>query len=322
MSLAVSIACIASALLAGALLLLTRHIPLGVINGRSLRAPPEIDDARIGRSRGMPFAMRFRIDDQAAGFPGGIGRIAHRALFRGLPGFTLNVVYARARPNLRWQSAFADPRSIWHNVFVGYYQVDVSCAEWGRPFAYDLDGEGRPTIRVDELARLLKADWNHLSNQIYGVPEAVIRLRNGIDLEALGFQLAGRVCKEGWDGAWDLAELDNLDVVSPYSASRGRDYAPLGPVTALLWRLAFGTFDEPVASESFPTTNLRLRAYLSFRRTTDARGAPVYQTHVFGATINRHYDGVDPAENARFLDLQMRALEGLISRERGVGFAS
>jgi hypothetical protein len=309
-------------LIAGGLVLLARRLPLGLVNGRWLRSPPEIDDPRIGRSRGLPFAMRFRIDDAAAGFPDGIGRIVHRALFPGCPGFTVNVVYACARPDLWLRSSFADPRSIWHNVFVGYYQVDVSCAEWGRPFAYDVDAEGRATLRQEELARLLKADWNHLSNQLYGVPEASILPLNQIDLEGLGFSPKGRVRKEGWDGAWDLADIGKLEVVSPYSASGGRDYAPLGAVTALLWRLSFGTFREQVAPESFPSTSLRLRAYLSFRRTTDARGEPVYQTLVFGATINRDYDGVDPAENARFLELQMRALEGLIGRERGVGFAA
>jgi hypothetical protein len=63
-----------------------------------------------------------------------------------------------------------------------------------------------------------------------------------------------------------------------------------------------------------------MKAYMSFRPGVDARGEPVYETFVFGAAINKAYDAVDPAENARFLDLQMRVLEQIIADERGIGF--
>lgn len=314
---------LAAVLTAVALWRVRSLLPLGSINGRSFAVVPVIADPRIGRSRGWPLVMRFRVDDAAAGFPGGIGRIAHRALFSGSPGFTLNVVFASARPSLFGRSDYANPRSIWYNVFFGYYQVDVSREAWGRPFAYDLHAEGGPAIRVEELARLLKADWNHLSNQLYGVPEDAIRPLDRVDPRGLESDHGGRVRKEGWDGAWDALEIRELEVVGPYSAAEGRDYVDLGPVTGLLWRLCFGTHPRCAGdARSFHPTRLRMRAYLCFAAGEDERGEAVYRTFVFGAVINKDYDRVDPEENARFMDLQMEEIERLIGEQRGIGFRS
>jgi hypothetical protein len=285
--------------------------PTGAINNRWLRAPPEVDDPVIGRSRGIPFAMRFRISPEATGFPGGIGRIAHDALFSGRPGLTFNVCYACG------PQGYADPRSIWHDVFFGCFQVDVVQEEWGRPFAYD-DGGSR--VLREELARLVKADWNHLSNQLYGVPGEAVARFDAIDPEELGKKPTLRVRKEGWDGAWDLVEFDDLEVVSPYSAQGGRDYEDRGALVAWLWRWSFGTSSAQAGAESFPAAHLRMKAYLSWKPGVDARGVPVYHTLVFGAVINKAYDAVDPAENERFLALQMRSIEALLAAERGAGF--
>src|SRR4051812_44407000 len=146
------------------------RLPLGAINGSYLRAPPCIDDPRIGRSHGLPIALEFRIGEDSAGFPGGIGRIVHRALLPDAPDFSVHIKFACAKPDLLGRSDFANPSSIWYNVFVGYYQVEVDQEEWGRPFGYDLDADGNGTLRLEEVARLAQADWNYLSNQLYGVP--------------------------------------------------------------------------------------------------------------------------------------------------------
>jgi hypothetical protein len=256
--------------------------------------------------------MRFRLDSEATGFPGGIGRIAHQALFDQKPGLTFNVVFACG------PQGYADPRSIWHDVFFGYFQVDVVRAEWGRPFAYD---DGGTSVDRDELARIVKADWNHLSNQLYGVPGRIVARFNAIAPDGLWRKPTERVVKEEWDGAWDLVEFEDIEVVSPYSADGGRDYEELSPIVARLWRWSFGSVGVPAGGESFPSVHLRMKAYLSWSRTADARGVPIYRTFVFGAVVNRAYDATDPAENERFLGLQMRAIEQLIARERGVGFA-
>jgi hypothetical protein len=299
---------------------LSFHLPFGAINGRWLRMPPAIDDPAIGRSAGLPFVMRFRVDPEATGFPGGIGRVAHDALFAGRPGLTFNVVFACARPDARGRSAYADPRSIWHNVFFGCFQVDVAQEEWGRPFAYDLDDDGRSAVRLAELATLVKADWNHFSNQLYGVPASAIARLDTVDADRLGRKPALRVRKEGWEGAWDLAEFEDLEVVSPYSAKGGADYEDRDALVGRLWRRTFGTSDVAAGGESFPPAHMRMRAYMCWRPGVDARGVPVYQTFVFGAVVNKAHDAVDPAENARFLALQMVAVERLVAAERGLGF--
>ena len=297
------------------------RVPVGAINGSYLRAPPRIDDPRIGRSSGIPVALAFRIGEDCTGFPGGIGRVVHRELFPETPAFSVHIKFACAKTDLLGRSDFANPRSIWYNVFVGYYQVEVAQEEWGRPFGYDLDADGNGTLRLDEMARLVRADWNHLSNQIYGVPAPAVAAVNALGVDGLQFEYHGRVRKEGWDGAFDLADLENLVVVGPHSAHRGADYVNFGPFIGPLWRRVFGTYSGPVADASFAPCLLRTRAYFCFRSTRDATGRLVYQTFVFGGSVNHRHDHVDAAENARFLALQMDELERIIRGERGLGFA-
>jgi hypothetical protein len=297
------------------------RLPLGAINGSYLRAPPRIDDPRIGRSSGLPIALEFRIGEDSVGFPGGIGRIVHRELFPGAPDFSVHIKFACAKPDFLGRSDFANPRSIWYNVFVGYYQVEVDQEEWGRPFGYDLDADGDATPRLEEMARLVRADWNHLSNQLYGVPAHAVAAVNAFGLEDLHREYQGRVRKEGWDGAFDLIEFENLAVVGPHSTHGGADYVNLGLIVGPLWRRTFGTHREPVGDASFAPCLLRMRAYLCFKSTRDAAGRRVYQTFVFGGSINHRHDQIDAAENARFLALQMDELERIIGGERGLGFA-
>jgi hypothetical protein len=316
---------IAAALGAGVILLsLFRRghlrIPLGAINGSYLRAPPQIDDPRIGRSRGLPFALEFRIGEGETGFPGGIGRVVHRALFPGAPDFAVHIKFACARPGLLGQSDFANPASIWYNVFVGYYQVEVDQEAWGRPFGYDLDAEGHGELRLEEIARLVRADWDHISNELYGVPARAIAAMNARGREAFEHEYQGRVRKEGWDGAFDLAEFRNLQVIGPHSARGGADYVNLGALVGPLWRRAFGTHPAALGVESFLACRLRMRAYFCFKPARSRAGRPVYHTFVFGGSIHSGHDGVDAAENARFLDLQMDELERIIAGERGIGF--
>ncbi len=297
------------------------RLPLGAINGSYFRAPPRVDDPRIGRSSGLPIALEFRIADDSTGFPGGIGKVVHRALFPGVPDFSVHIKFACARPSLLGRSDFANPGSIWYNVFIGYYQVEVDQEQWGRPFGYDVDAEGEGTLRVEEMARLVRADWNLLSNHLYGVPEQAIAAVNDLGLDRVGSSYMGRVRKEGWDGAFDALQLEDVNVVGPYSAQRGADYVNVGPLVGPLWRWTFGTYREPSDRPSFAPCQLRLSAYICFKSAVNAAGRPVYQTFVFGGSINQQHDRIDAAENARFLALQMNELERIIRGERGLGFA-
>jgi hypothetical protein len=297
------------------------RLPLGAINGSYLRAPPRVDDPLIGRSGGLPIALEFRIGASSTGFPGGIGQIVHHALFPGTPDFSIHIKFACAKPSLLGRSDFANPRSIWYNVFIGYYQVEVDQEAWGRPFGYDLGADGKGTLRPDEMASLVRADWNHLSNHLYGVPAQAISAVRARGLEGVETDYQGRARKEGWDGAFDVLELGNLEVVGPYSARGGADYVNLGPLVGPLWRRTFGTHPGRLGDVSFAPCLMRMRAYICFKSTQDAAGRPVYQTFVFGGSINQQHDRIDAAENARFLALQMDELERILRGERGLGFA-
>ena len=303
-----------------ALALVVRVLPVGSVHGKRLPRAPRVDDPRLGRSKGLPIAMRFRLDEDATGFPAGIGRAAHRALFSGQPGLTVHVVFACAAPDLLGRSAFADPRSAWFDVFFGYYEVEVDAAAWGRPFAYDRDAAGRLTLRLEELARLVRADWNYLSNGVYGVPAAAARAIDARGLDELVAKDLGRVRPAGCDRAFDQASLEDMVVVSPYSNDGGRDACSHGLV-GWLWRRSFGTCRTPGLAPSFAPTSLRMRAYVCSEPGVGASGQPVHRTYVFGGAVNQAYDAVDPAENARFLGLQMASLEGILAEHRDLGFA-
>jgi hypothetical protein len=293
--------------------------PLAEINQRHVLPTPHVKDRRIGESGSFPLALKIVVDKDSTGFPAGIGKIVHEALFPNYPGFTFKVLFASAKRDLFGKSQYANPKSIWYNVFFGYYEIVVSKRAWGRPFGYDLSS-GTPRVHFEDLVRIGKADWNHFSNQLYGVPAAAIRPYDRVDLKEVRIAPVRRELIG--PSYWDLIELSGVRVVGPYrSRYDGGRFQDLDRLVGLAWRLAFGTYDGNHRSirRSFAGTSMRGKFYISFKEENDrGTGEPVYKTYMYGGTVNEGYP--DGAENERFLELQMRSLRRILAGERGLGF--
>jgi hypothetical protein len=296
---------------------LREALPIGDINHAYLVTMPRVDDPRIGRSRSLPVALKIVVASDATGFPGGIGKVVHDALFQDRPRFTFKVAFACAETDRSGRGHYANPESIWYDVFFGYYAIEVPRETWKRPFGYVLDGD-RALADLEEVARIGKADWNHFSNQLYGVPADVVSAYDSVDLEALGIRPPARVLVGS--RYWDLVEMRRVEVVGPCRAtSDAEDFTP-ATLVGDLWRHVFGTFPRTEGcAQSFRGTTMRATYYMSYAedRNVDT-GEPVYVTYVFGGTVNADYP--DEQENSRFLELQLSAIRGVMTQEGNLGF--
>jgi hypothetical protein len=298
-------------------------VPLGDVNHKYILDCPKVEDHRIGKSKCSPFALKITVGDNSTGFPGGIGKVVHDALFPDKPTFTFKVAFAAANTDLLGRGDYAKPSSIWYNVFFGYYEIDVPKQGWGRPFGYEnaQTATGKRAVRHDDLLRIGKADWNHFSNQLYGVPLDVVR-RQGLDtVDAKVVRLPPVTQKIIGSGEWDLVEMDGVPVVGPYRSKHdGQKYADTGHVMPA-WQYVFGRYDEDDSHvrTSFQPVRMHGKFYMSFKEDKDEHGQEIYKTFMFGGTVNADYP--DAAENDRFLGLQMQSLEHVIDRESGIGFA-
>jgi hypothetical protein len=236
-----------------------------------------------------------------------VGAIAQKAFFADLPDFVFNVCFV-VGPAPAGPGAYTDPESPWFNVFMGYYQIDCPKTQWSRPFAYQPCARGALEVSLDEVLRVGKADWNYLSNWMYGVPEGAITALDGLPPDrhtsALGKHAIG-------DREWDLVDLDGVRVVSAYP---GQGDLVHNSVLSPLWRVIIG---EPTIRddhpESFPATLMRGRFFMSFSEDDAA-----FHTHLFGGTVNKAFDG---DENEAFLARQMKACEAVIADKYGhLGF--
>ncbi len=298
-------------------------IGLAEINGRVFTKFPTLDDPEIGRSTGFPVGLAIDVGPASTGFPAGVGKTVHDELFPGRP-FKFNVVFARAHSDILGHGDYSNPQSIWYNVFLGYYEIDVKKSVWGRPFGYDISADGTPTILINDIKRIGKADWNHFSNELYGVPKSAIAVHRLDDVSETSDPAPSppRVKREGWDGAWDLVDLNHVKVVGPYSATGLAGYDRSHPLVGWMWRYAFGRwsgFDR--TAKSFEPVHMRGKFFMTFKADRDKNGEPIYRTFLFGGTVNEAWDSIDPAKNKRFLDLQLDTVAKIIAKERGIGFA-
>jgi hypothetical protein len=290
-------------------------IPLaGDIDGRVWA--PAVDfrgGKHFGRSMTIPAILEIHIDGvQGTTSPAVLAPVARR-LFPSYPPFVFNVSFACGRSPAFRPGVYADPRSPWFNVFVGYYQVDVPRSSWNRPFGYDLDGK----LVIDDLARLGEADWNYFSNYMYGVPIEAIE---PVDTPDARFE----VCEPVVIGRrrWDHIQASGMNVVSPYLArGDGATLVDQHPILSDIWRCVFGEpFRGDHPATSFFATPMRAQFYVCFTSDDHDRDLqqPVYRTFIFGGTVNEWWAaqaaGRD-AHNAAFLDLQMKTIEQLIIAE-------
>jgi hypothetical protein len=303
--------------------LTTACVRLGAVDDRTFIHRAKVRDERLGRSDGFPVVIAIPLAHDARGPMGSIGRLAYDALFAGAgyPPFRFNVTFSCAHVDEIGRSAYADPRSIWFNVFFGYYELDVRQEAWGRPFGYRSTERGAEIV-FEDVVRVGKADWNYFSNHIYGVPLEAIRPHDVVDMSRVRTVHHGR--ERIGDGYWDVIELWDLVVVSAYQAKRDkrRLEETFGDLTTL-WLDAFGT---TAPGDAFPTSFVPMKIHARMYMAHNAEGGAIpddkgrYETYIFGATVNQDYP--DAAENARFLDLQLEALRGVIAKHnRARGFA-
>ena len=275
---------------------------IGAVGGQTLAYPPEVHDPVAGSSRSLvKTIVRLPIDTRArVGTPA--GSLVKQLYFADVPDFVINVCFAAGDFPLIGPGKYADPTSLWFNVFFGYYQVDAAKPAWGRPFGYDLSGRV-PVVDMDEVLRLAKADWNYLSNWNYGVPlEAVVRY-DGPDPD-IQKRWLGRFTVGA--SQWDLVDLDGFSAVTAYqSDAAGAAQLVDNTFITRLWRATFGEpSSQPGHDVSFPGASMRARIYLAFFEDADA-----YHTVIVGGTVNKAFDGEG---NDRLMEEELGACRGVI----------
>lgn len=284
---------------------LDRHLPVGTLAGRAWWPPLALPDPELGHLTSLPVPTRFHLGPGGTGFPRGIGARAHAAHFAEAPPLVVKVQFACAGADLLRRGPYADPRSPWHNVFFGAYEVRVDAEAWGRPFAFDA-AEATASPRGEDVVRLGKADWNDLSNGLYGVPRAVAAPHDPLG-DARWWEeepLAIGACR------WRTVSFTGATAVSAWRNPRDggafdRDLGAIG----VLWRLVFGhppadvDTDRPSFAPALHGGRFWLRWLPCRSRLT---GRPCYRTLVAGAVVRE--DHPDEALRGRILAAQGRAL--------------
>jgi hypothetical protein len=298
----------------------TRIPTTGEINNRVIVDQAELDDPRFGESISAPSVLEIVVDEGGP-TPGGVGRRVKRAFFPEEGKLLFNVAFSCGKPTL-CRGRYADPTSIWFNVFFGYYQIDVPRSEWQRPFGYGAPVNGRAALEALDVIKIGKADWNYFSNYMYGVPEAAILPYNAIDPSAVTVEHRGRI--QIGRSYWDRVLLDGVEVVSAYvSEQDGQKLVMNDRFWTPIWRSIFGP-SEP--SDEFPKsfipTHMKAEIYMAFveRYDRDLRER-AYSTLIFGATVNRDYPNAE--ENEAFMQAQLASLRKVIEKSYPTsGFAT
>lgn len=274
-------------------------LPFGTLAGRVLWSPLQIPGVRL---TAPPLPTRFHIGPRGTGYPSGVGARVHAVHFSHTPPFVLKVLFACVGAD-RWRRGpYADPRSPWHNVFFGAYEARVDAETWGRPFAFP-SATSDALADGEEVLRLGKADWNDLSNGLYGVPRHAAAPH-----DALG---AARWQAMPADAPWQAIHFSDITAVSAHlNPQDGGRYEDVDPAVGILWRQVFGrpTAGVPLDRPSFAPVTLAGRFWLRWladrSRTT---GRPCFRTFVAGA-IHRQ-DHPDTEASQAVLDAQIRALQ-------------
>jgi hypothetical protein len=270
----------------------------------------DFSSRKFGESRAFPAVLEIVIDDEERE-PGNVGRLVKRALFPHDGRLLFNVAFSCGDPGLWGKGLYTDPRSIWFNVFFGYYELDAPVATWARPFGYRQDGD-RFQPELSDVVRIGKADWNYFSNRLYGVPLAAIAPHDAFDMEKIGHQHLGRVrIGESW---WDHVVLEGVEVVSAYTApgEKGR-LEDADRLFSPIWRAIFGRpCPRPEATRSFFPVPMRAELYMAWAKATDVDvEGPVWRTLIFGGTVRS--DHPRPDEAREFLHLQLDAVRKVMA---------
>jgi hypothetical protein len=294
---------------------------IGKIGGDSSVKNVVVDDERFGESGSAPSVLKIVVDDKR-GTPGDVGRKVKQLFFPDEPRLIFNVAFSCGAP-CPCRALYADPKSIWFNVFFGYYQLDVAKEEWKRPFGYYLS-PAQPVIALLDILRLGKADWNYFSNYMYGVPEAEIQPYNGIDSSRVIFKQLTR--EKIGNSYWDHIQIDGVEVVSAYVSGRdGKHLVETDAIWTPVWRALFGPSQpKPEFAHSFIPTHMRAEIFMAYsEHDNDANlnEQRAFSTLMFGATINTDY--ADWGENEEFLGAQRESIRNVIASDYAdAGFPS
>ncbi len=291
-------------------------LPLtGDVDGRVAVPVAEVDDPRFGKSSGVPVVLEIDVD-RVQKEPANVGHKVDDVFFQHYPPLLFNVCFSCGAPKGACRvGEYGDPRSRWFNVFFGYYQLDVRCADRASPFGYDENG----VVQKDDVLRIGKSDWNYFSNWMYGVPEKAIAPNNTldgatVDVKPKGITIAGR--------AWDVLTIDKARMVSAYVSGKPGDATleARGPYS-FLWQAAFG-FPTPLGKElpqlnSFFPCDMKAVLYMCARKVehADYSGEATWQTFLFGGTVNQWWaqQNQRPEENEEFLQCQLEAVREVIT---------
>lgn len=265
-----------------------------------------------------PESMRLHVTHKRR-LMGRVGRIVRKEMFPSprYGDFVYNTVASVGAPDERNLGAYTNPNSPWFNVFLGYYQIDVSIEEWGRPFGYRDDAGVQSEIEFEDIVRLGKADWNWFSNWMYGVPKKYLRDYAAIDMNAVSCEEAKTTDRTTGEQirsvrgcnsrVWHFLTMHGVEVASSYESSASRA-AKLVTNTPLwrVWRDSFGLPNpQRGQDESFIPTTMHAQFYMAYRRNED-----MFHTMMFGGTVLVDKEG---NWDQSFLDEQLRALERVIS---------
>jgi hypothetical protein len=273
----------------------------GSVGKSSVPDPPLVKDATFGGSR--PYAShvtRIFVDEEPRLLTP-VGALVKRRRFSNDPPFVFNTVSCIGADDPAGAPCYADPRSRWFNVFVGYYQIDAPKCDWRRPFGYTSPEGSRSCVEFRDLLALGKSDWNWFANWMYGVPEDLAEQYSEADEDAqLDQSAAGRI----GESLWHLVSVGNLQFVSAYE-SAAPDAARLQHNSLLsgVWRRCYGApCPCPGFAESFIPTTMNTQIQMAYWEDDEA-----FHTTMFGGSARTSTD-------QGFLECQLAAVRAVIER--------
>jgi hypothetical protein len=280
-------------------------LPLvGEIGDRFLVLPPRLATSEFGAAVHLPTVLEIYVSGEHQ-WPLDIGRKVDAVFFPHDPPIVFNVCFSCAKPSLLRGGDYANPESHWFNVFFGYYEIDVRCSEWSRPFGFKQ--EGSLELELGDLVRIGKSDWNYFSNYVYGVPGEECAKHDAIPSDVVHRIVDPKVRIGRHD--YVEAEIEGVEVVSGYRSGRdGKKLLNNNGVFSPLWRAVFGRPKKRAAfPDSFIPTSMRMRFFARHERGHDEDlGGEAFKTFIYGGTINLGYRG--PVDNDAFLAAQMDAV--------------
>ena len=298
---------------------------IGEINNNLTAYPVYVKSDEFGESTYYPNILEIKVNKDAKSFfLKDVGALVREKYFDF--DFIFNVCFSCAKPEIFDKDKYADPYSIWFNVFFGYYQIDIPFGQRNYPFGFDENLNINPA----EILKIGKSDWNFFSNYLYGVPLKVIE--NNPDAVNIGAdEIDGcRVEKEVLNGVeFYKVTVDKFKVISGYESAN--DITLMNDFTSFVWQTLFG---YPVSRKefenSFFTSNMKAVMYVYAKvidNDADLDGEKQYSTFIFGGVINLDYpdnalknpdnnktrDELE-RENERFLNLQLKEIKKIIPK--------